>query len=251
MKKILSLLVIVCVLALPAFAGLAFTNDSTNRLDCGSPAALDNLNTGTVIAKIFITSHSGSNDGAIIAKTNAGFTIEKQFVVQNNGALLFQIQRATDPLFVEADVGAFTLGEWNTVAVSWSTAGADGDQHVYIGTQAVPIADVTFGGDAGVGAVTDDSAVNFGIGNMASGSVFLGGGTRRIAWVQIWNRQLTLAEIRQQQFWPRRTVGSLGLWHLGFNGTGTHPDYSGNGNSCTVTGATVADHAPDGSIFSL
>ncbi len=36
---------------------------------------------------------------------------------------------------------------------------------------------------------------------------------------------------------------------LGYAGTGTQPDWSGNGNTGAVTGATVADHAPLGPPF--
>ena len=38
---------------------------------------------------------------------------------------------------------------------------------------------------------------------------------------------------------------------LGYNGTGTQPDWSGNANSCTVSGATLSNHAPIGAPFAF
>jgi hypothetical protein len=48
---------------------------------------------------------------------------------------------------------------------------------------------------------------------------------------------------------PRPIAGCVGFWHLGANGVGTQPDWSGNANAGTVTGATVSDHVPLGPWF--
>jgi hypothetical protein len=39
------------------------------------------------------------------------------------------------------------------------------------------------------------------------------------------------------------------MWFPGSNGTGTQPDYTGNANNCTVTGATQSDNVPIGPVF--
>jgi len=63
------------------------------------------------------------------------------------------------------------------------------------------------------------------------------------------DRALSLGEIRSLQFHPRVLSGCVLYSHYGFNGTGTQPDWSGKGNSGTVTGATVSNHVPLGSPF--
>lgn len=56
---------------------------------------------------------------------------------------------------------------------------------------------------------------------------------------------LTEAEIQRHQFQFVKHLSSCRLhMHFGFNGTGTQADWSGFGNSGTVTGATVAAHVP-------
>lgn len=55
---------------------------------------------------------------------------------------------------------------------------------------------------------------------------------------------LTLPQIKSHQFFPRKHVNSKLLTFLGDNGTGTQPDFSGNGNSGTVTGSSRSDNPP-------
>ena len=55
---------------------------------------------------------------------------------------------------------------------------------------------------------------------------------------------MPLAQMQALQFNLHPTTNTLLLSHYGYNGTGTQPDWSGNGHNGTVTGATVADHVP-------
>ena len=71
----------------------------------------------------------------------------------------------------------------------------------------------------------------------------------KIGPVAVFNRVLSLAELQSWQFRPRMMDGCVGYWHLGFNGTGSQIDYSGNGNHGTVTGATVTAHPPQSAPF--
>jgi hypothetical protein len=68
----------------------------------------------------------------------------------------------------------------------------------------------------------------------------------RGAILALFNRVLLLPEIQAWQYRPRNLSGCVGFWRLGSNGTATQPDFSGNGNSGTVTGATVAEDPPLG-----
>ena len=73
----------------------------------------------------------------------------------------------------------------------------------------------------------------------------------RIGFFGVWNRAMPLGEIVSHQWCPRKTSGCDALYHLGFNGVAAQPDWSGSGNTGTVTGATVSDHVPLSSPFGL
>lgn len=62
----------------------------------------------------------------------------------------------------------------------------------------------------------------------------------------IWhNARLTQAELNVWAERPQPLAGTTRLFmELGWAGTGTQGDLSGNGNNGTVTGATAANHAP-------
>ena len=58
------------------------------------------------------------------------------------------------------------------------------------------------------------------------------------------NRRLSLGELKTQQFAPHPVSETVLFVPLGFNGTGTQADWSGNGNNCKVTGATQSADVP-------
>ena len=72
-----------------------------------------------------------------------------------------------------------------------------------------------------------------------------------IALFGLLNRVASQQEIVSLQFNPRVVSGTKVFMPLGWNGTGTQPDLSGNGNSGTVTGATVAAHVPLRPLFGV
>ena len=86
---------------------------------------------------------------------------------------------------------------------------------------------------------------DFLIGNVGTTTAYEG----RIAVFARVDRAMTLAEIQQWQFLPRVVADTKLFIHLGFAGTGTQPDWAGNGFSGAVTGATVSSHVPLGPLF--
>jgi hypothetical protein len=90
--------------------------------------------------------------------------------------------------------------------------------------------------------VSADATYSLEIGNLTTAGSFSYRGS--LAWVGIWNTELTLAQIQALQFRRRVTSGCVGFWELGYNGTGTVPDWSGNANAGTNTSGTVTDHVP-------
>ncbi len=72
----------------------------------------------------------------------------------------------------------------------------------------------------------------------------------RMAKIAAWDSVLSAARIKGLQFAPHWNDGVPRFYYeLGFNGTGSQADWSGNGNAGTVTNATIADHVPLGPPF--
>lgn len=256
MKKLILTFLLCFALSVQAFGGLSFANDSTDRLDCGSGSSLDNIAAGTILAWLKITSLSATNYGGISSKSATDYSILKEWDISdstNLGRPVFEIDRATTNLQVKSSQIPAT-GQPIFVGYSWNTAGTNTDQHIYYGTSTANVIEPSYVQQVvGSGTVQDDSAQSWGIGNMAGGTVFDGGGVRTIYWVGVWNRQLSLAEIQAQQYHPHNTGSNENVLmvYLGWNGTGTQGDMTGNGNNCTVTGATQGTGYPTGGIFGM
>lgn len=137
------------------------------------------------------------------------------------------------------------LNAWKFTAVTF--ADGDGGPRVFHGSLTAAAVEASYSSRSeGSGGVLDGSGAAMYVGNRAAfDEAFVG----RIAVVQVFDRQLSLAEIISHQWRPRKESGCVLLAHYGFNGTSTQPDWSGRGNSGTVTGGAVAAHVPLGSVF--
>lgn len=153
------------------------------------------------------------------------------------------VTRATTSTQYISNSNALSTNKWWFIAVTYDAAAAAGEVvNIYVGDLATLATESTYGTTTnGSGATTSDALGNLRIGNSTSG-------------VQAWqgaiglsghfDRVMTLAEIQSHQFQPRVASGCVGFWNLGDNGTGTQPDYSGNGNAGTVTGASQSNNPP-------
>lgn len=102
------------------------------------------------------------------------------------------------------------------------------------------------------GSLIDDSGVIFRIGNIEGfpfGSTPTSAYEGRIAVFARVDRDMPLGELKDWQFRPRVVANTAMYFQLGYNGTGTQPDWSGNGFSGTVTGATINTHVPLSPFF--
>jgi hypothetical protein len=222
---------------------LLFTDASTNKVDFGSAASLDNLGTATVLMWVYPTSVANALRH-VLTKANAGGP---------NGWALFKTgangtswalhrHRATNPQ--QVILPGVTANEWQLLG--WVFNIPAGNPKAFRGTLASIVSEVTNSPVNGAGTQVDDSASDLDLGARDTGS---DAAPMRVGWVGIWNRELSLGEIRDQQFRPHVTNGCVLFQAPGYAGTGTQPDWSGNGNAGTVTGATVAPHVPLGPLF--
>lgn len=223
---------------------LTFGAATSDRVEISSSAEIDDLTTFTVLCWAFPT--AANNSRRLWQWEDSGDGVIKTFfrqVAPNTrwGAVVVRATTNSDALTDD-----FTLNAWQFFGLTYDES--DGSQaiHIYRGTLTTTVAEVTYTSFiAGTGTTTADDGTKF-VGNVSGADVAFDG---RIATYLVFNRVLSLGEMRGQQFFVRNVAGCVNFFHLGFNGTGTQPDWSGNGNSGTVTGATVGDHVPLGPPF--
>lgn len=244
------LLVLSLCLAMHAQAALTFASGSTNTVNCGSSTALDNVfqTSGTMMVWIFPTT-LGSNTTWTAKCTGDACGTSQNFF--NTGATLvqFQISRGTANLLIRATYGVanalptIVVNAWSFVAVTYDSAGANGNQQLWGGNLTTPVAEATVynAQTVGSGTITDQTSGSFMIGGRPSISVAMIG---RIGAVHVVNTRLSLGQLKAQQYAPHPISGSVLFTRLGFHGTSTQADWSGGGNNCTVTGATQSADAP-------
>lgn len=215
---------------------LVFADNTTDEVNHGSTAALDDMANPT-IAFIFKPANN-SNSYRNIGGKSAQLVLFRRGV-DGTRVACSRLTSGTDPV-VDIATGNVTTG-WNFAAFTcdWFVA-----MTAYHGAYPTPCVDRTSGAVVGTGTLTTDAAANWTMGSN-QGSLVNAAAPYTIAWIGIWNRLLTLGELQDQQFNPHVTSGCVLFSHYGWNGTGTQADWSGGVRNGTVTGATLStDHAP-------
>lgn len=238
MMKLIAMVIV--WVAMAQAGSLTFGAASSDRVDFGSAAAQDAhtawsfcmwLRPTTVTGMVNLFSkQTTSGTGHSVYQTDAGIG---GYTSRSTG----YDERITNNIL--------TGNTWTFIAVTYDTTSK---VHIYSGGLTTAVSEPTYSVDdqAGSGSATNDDATNAIVGNdpflVAS---FVG----EIAWVGLWNRTLTLGEVRAQQFRPRVTSGSVIFSWFGYVATGNQPNWSGNAAG-TVTGATYsAIGLPLGSIY--
>jgi hypothetical protein len=224
---------------------LEFTGGDADRVECGSDATLDDITTGTILMWVYIDGFGGSFRW-FCKKAAAEFAGYWELYHGNAGALHFGIDyTVADVLMI--DNAALSTGQWIFIGASFDSSAVAANQKLWIGDLTTLAAEpaVYATQQASNGVIVTNAAANLKVGNRVGDDRSPDG---RIAWIGIWNgTRMIQGQVRDQQFNPHVTSdGNCVLFmHLGFNGTGTQADWSGNSqNNGTVTTATVADHVP-------
>jgi len=220
------------------------TDDS---VDCGSGASLDNLKAGGGMSISFwFYADTLTLGETYIEKEDTGDSLGWDIRIGEGVSSRLQfVHQGTTDFFKITVNGTVTTGVWTHVVFTWDGSDTAANSHFYVnGTEA----SYQSGGD-GV-SLTDDSAQPFMIGAESNETNSFDG---RIAEVAVWGGGAILAnEIAAlaNKLPPTRAVRSKTLVFWGPLGQGSpEPDWSGNANNCTVTGAVVADHPPVAPYF--
>lgn len=223
-----------------------FRNANSNRVDCGSPAAFDDLTSLTIIVTARLAAivtgqpFLGKRSGALFGNTTQpgwGFIVGSA-----TGQIRFTWTRATTNLtYTSGDNLAPSTNVWYHVAVTVDQGASAGSLiRIYaapVGALLVEASSYSTATD-GAGAYSSDAAQNLLIGNVGSLDSGLNGDIDRVA---LYTGALSLNQINAQ-LGRYLHANLLGHWRPGWGDADA--DLSGNGNNGTVTGATVADPAP-------
>jgi hypothetical protein len=222
---------------------LDFTGSDNDHVDHGSAASLDDLTTWTKIFWLYLD--TWDNFTQVFHKGRSGDE-DKSWVLDNlitDGFSLIVRRAGVNDTLATGNTGLAT-GKWLYVAATYDSGSASGTHLTYFQGDLATIASQQAQGGTGTLGVADATQTLRVGGNNNSDSI-----DGKIAWFGHWNRVLTLGELKHQQFRPHVTSGCVVFTHYGYNGTGTQPDWSGNGNSGAVTTATYSAHVPLGLHF--
>jgi hypothetical protein len=225
---------------------LTFGAVASDRVQLAHAASLADIAAGTYLSWIRPTGNTAFR--RLYQKNNVASAAYRIFAHGNTptAQIGFEVGRATVACQAYgncANFAAYSLNAWTFCAARYDTAASNGDQELYVGNLTTPLAEPSAYAvqQVGSGTVTADAGSDPRVGNNAADTGALQGD---MAFFGLWNRYLTYGEMLAQQWHPHPTEGCVVFLMLGWNGTSTQPDWSGNLNNGTVTGATVAAHVP-------
>ncbi len=226
-------------------AALLMGGATSDRIDCGNPALLTNVNTGTICA--WVKCANTATNQRIWSKGIVANIHQFRLSTSRFDVLLV---RAGTSLNAQADATAFAayaINKWIFVVGLWDSGGTAGSQRLLMGDEVRPPAEPSsyVTQTAGSGSVATDAGANFCIGNAAAATTVSWNGP--YAAFGMWSRLLPDKEIAEQWDLSRRNGGMMAVTpncinmvFPGYGGLGRQLDWSGNGNHGTLTGARIA-----------
>ena len=238
MKLIHLIVAFSLVLACPLRGSLSFTQASTNKVTVANPLTYGSGTTTTYVMWIKQRATPNASEGWSKAVLNNIF-------VYSGVSLTWRqlIDRAT----TDADSRVLNslifpnLNEWRFVGITYSEGNG---VKIYYGGLNTTVAEASdyVTQTVGAGATNADTSDLY-VGNRSSTDTLAP--AHDIAFFALYDTELTLGELRVQQFSQRPIkAGCKTLFVMGASGTTTQVDWSGNAKNSTITGASVAAHAP-------
>jgi hypothetical protein len=243
--KIIILLIGLLILPLQTKASLLFTDGGSEKVDHGNTGTDPTIS--TFYAWVYPTSCTAQR--SIIRKIDPSLLGNYALATAVTCGIRFTVDYATTDADARGQNNDFTINNWWFVAVTFDGVTAP---KLYIGNLTTPVHEIASYSisTAPSGARVTDGGARTIIGNLDNGGVVNAGFQGRIAVANfIQGSVLSLGQLKQHQFNPHAEAGSRIFTWYGFNGTGTQPDWSGNKNNGTVTGAKIAPNVPIAAPF--
>lgn len=225
---------------------LTFSDGSTDKISIASAASIDDYSVFTCMMWVNLAS-IGISPLYLMGKRPAG-AFGKQIWVRtapSTELTLGNIARASG----NAQAGTSTIpstNTWTFLAFMYDEGGATAADTVKIftgdlNTRVTEVGSYVFQ-TQGSGATTAETGSPLVIFNQhGTGSIAPDGSCGFFAYI---NKNMSVEEIAVHQFRPRVIAETGVFMYPGYNGVSTQPDWAGNGNNGTVTGATAAAHVP-------
>jgi hypothetical protein len=245
MKRTLSLLLALLCTVTQSQGALTFGNATSDRLVIGTTSSSTNdLTAATMIMWIYPTTVTG---GRLLFRkdANPATANRKNLRISTSSTLDMTVARATTAATAQSQNSQVSANTWQCVAFTYDES--DGPR-LFHGTLTSPIAEVSAYNSRAVGSgATSADGTTLWIGNQQHATptlAFQG----RIAMVHYIAARLTGPQLIALQYRPRVIPETVYFAHL-LDAT-TVPDLSGEGNTGTGTGLSVADHVPLGGLYS-
>lgn len=221
---------------------LTFGGATSDRVDHGTGTTFTDC---TYIGWFYATSDAGGQNHMGKSTAAGRHSLERKFGDVDDYNLI--VDRATTDASAATTGVDRPLNAWKFIGAAYGAGGAG--PRIYHGNLTTVAVEASYSAQTdGSGAVSNGSGLAFiGGNNNPFTAAFIG----RIGLVMVWDRALTLGEIKAQQFNPHKTSGCILFTQYGFNGTSTQADWSGGANNGTVTGATQSSHVPLGLPFEI
>lgn len=243
-------LILVLLLTVPLHGSLTFTNNNSDRVNVGQAASLDDMQgttspTGNFTACMWININTTA-DKIIFQKGTFGGSSAQSFILEFSTGNFHYIYVRSTSLEMEApkaNFSALATSTWVFLCAVANAGGANGDQDLWLGNlTTAPAEPSSYTSQVvGSGDHTTNGSDDMIIGNDVNQTQAIPG---QIAMIGFWKRAFSSTEMDAlRRIWNcNYPVASQGCWVFGVgNSTGTQPDWSGNGNNGTVTGATATD----------
>jgi hypothetical protein len=225
---------------------LVFGALTTDKVDCGTAASLDDLPSAAFTAYAWVYRTADGANQHIFSKDNSfpsGWSLTANNVSGSEGELRFVVFRNTSTATDWADAisvsGTIPLNTWTFVAGRYDPATTP-QMKLYAGGLTTPVAEVAsyFRQQDGTGSFLSDAAANLYVGNLQRSTTLpFKGNIQRGGLIP---GALALGDIQILQYGTLVQAAAFSPKLLfDFQATGTQPDFSGNGNTGTITGATT------------
>jgi hypothetical protein len=223
---------------------LQFNNTNSDKVNCGHATSLANFDLFTFCLWM---KWDGTDQFKYVVNKEGGNGWESWFNDSGLGggvvANIYTAAGASTRAHVISNDNLFTANVWTFLAVSLDSSTVSNNK-VYRGTLTSLLSDQTKDATrASTNPKGDDSASDFLIANYPFVATYSWAG--QMAYATLYNRVLTLGELKQIQFGLLPLSGCVVNIQLGWNGLGIQPDWSGQKNNGTLVGSpTVAPHVP-------
>lgn len=228
---------------------LTFTGGNTDNLSIGANAALQGLTSVTFALWAKPSALAGARY-LFGSRYEAGGVSATGCQMNNtSGHIRMSMIGGVNHNYVANNLG-LTVGVWSFVAgvMVFGTSG-----NIYIGSLTSLAVETTYSTQQNGSVRGAETGGNFLIGNRNASSAVgtINSFAGDVAWFQFYNRALTLGEVQSLQFSPRLVLSGCVDFHIPgiVAAASSQPDWSGNGNAGTVTGATEIANAPISLLF--